>query len=150
VAKYGDGGLIGAAYAEVPFVDVLTTTSTPSLPLTILEYREFANPLKNPRDLKTIRELSPVDALPPEGAPGIFVLARTSLNDREVFPNESLKWICHLRGTLVQKGLKQKSEKYLAITEGYGHFVRGDVGYRQKAEDFILLNSWLASSQRVA
>lgn len=142
VAHHGGGGLLGAAYAEVPFVDVLTTTSTPSLPLTILEYKEFGNPLKNPRDLKTIRELSPVDALPPQGAPAIFVLCRTSLNDREVFPDESLKWIQRLRGCV-----PQKQEKYLAITAGHGHFVRGAVGYRQKAEDFLFLNAWLRSTE---
>jgi len=134
IAHHGQG-LVGAAYAEVPFVDVLRTTSTPSLPLTILEYNEFGNPMKNPRDLKTIRELSPVDAIPAEGVPGVFVLARTSLNDREVLPYETVKWIQKLRGG---------EEKYLSITGGHGHFVKGTTGDRQKAEDFILLDGWLA------
>jgi len=136
VAHHGQGGLVGAAYAEVPFVDVLRTTSTPSLPLTVLEYNEFGNPLDNPRDMKTIRELSPVDALPAEGAPGIFVVARTSLNDREVLPNETVKWIRRLRGS-------PGDEKYLSLTGGHGHFVGGATGDRQKAEDFLLLNGWL-------
>ena len=136
VAHHGQGGLVGAAYAEVPFVDVLRTTSTPSLPLTVLEYKEFGNPAENPRDLKTIRELSPVDALPADGAPGIFVVARTSLNDREVLPNETVKWIRRLRGS-------PGDEKYLSLTGGHGHFVGGATGNRQKAEDFLLLNGWL-------
>ena len=139
VAHHGHGGVVGAAYAEVPFVDVLRTTSTPSLPLTILEYNEFGNPLENPRDLKTIRELSPVDALPAEGAPSVFVIARTSLNDREVFPNETVKWIRRLRGS------SGGDEKYLSLTGGHGHFVRGATGDRQKGEDFLLLNAWLDS-----
>ena len=136
VAHHGQGGVVGAAYAEVPFVDVLRTTSTPSLPLTVLEYNEFGNPAENPRDLKTIRELSPVDALPAEGAPGIFVVARTSLNDREVLPNETVKWIRRLRGS-------PGDEKYLSLTGGHGHFVGGATGDRQKADDFLLLNAWL-------
>jgi hypothetical protein len=140
VAYHGSGGLVGAAYTEVPFVDVLRTTSTPSLPLTILEYNEFGNPLDNSRDMKTIRELSPVDALPAEGAPGVFVIARTSLNDREVLPNETVKWIRRLRGS------PGGDEKYLSLTGGHGHFVRGATGDRQKGEDFLLLNAWLARS----
>jgi Prolyl oligopeptidase family len=136
VAHHGSGGLVGAAYAEVPFVDVLRTTSTPSLPLTVLEYNEFGNPAENPRDLKTIRELSPVDALPAEGAPGVFVVARTSLNDREVLPYETVKWIQRLRGS-------PGDEKYLSLTGGHGHFVGGATGYIQKAGDFLLLNGWL-------
>ena len=131
---------MGAAYTEVPFVDVLRTTSTPSLPLTILEYNEFGNPLDNSRDMKTIRELSPVDALPAEGAPGVFVIARTSLNDREVLPNETVKWIRRLRGS------PGGDERYLSLTGGHGHFVRGATGDRQKGEDFLLLNAWLARS----
>ena len=139
VAHHGFGGVVGAAYAEVPFVDVLRTTSTPSLPLTVLEYNEFGNPLENPRDLKTIRELSPVDALPAEGAPGVFVVARTSLNDREVLPNETVKWIRRLRGS------GGGEEKYLSLTGGHGHFVRGVTGDTQKGEDFLLLDAWLLS-----
>ena len=139
VAHHGAGGAVGAAYAEVPFVDVLRTTSTSSLPLTILEYNEFGNPVENPRDLKTIRELSPVDALPAEGAPSVFVVARTSLNDREVLPNETVKWIRRLRGP------GGGDEKYLSLTGGHGHFVRGATGDRQKGEDFLLLNAWLDS-----
>jgi hypothetical protein len=139
VAHYG-GEVVGGAYTEVPYVDVLRTTSTPSLPLTILEYNEFGNPLENPRDLKTIRELSPVDALPDEGAPAVFVLARTSLNDREVLPYETVKWVQRLRGSL-----GQAEEKYLSITGGHGHFVRGVTADKQRGDDFILLNKWLGS-----
>ena len=142
VAQYGGGGLIGAAYAEVPYVDVLRTTTNPELPLTVLEYEEFGNPAEKLEDLETILKLSPVDALPAEGAPAIFVVARTSLNDREVFPYETVKWITHLRG--YPKPVAGAAEKYLAIASAQGHFVRGDAGLQQKSQDFFLLNSWLA------
>lgn len=33
-----------AAILDVPFVDVLSTMSDPSLPLTVIEYEEWGNP----------------------------------------------------------------------------------------------------------
>ena len=141
VAHHGLGGLVGAAYAEVPYVDVLRTTTNPFLPLTVLEYEEFGNPAEKLEDLETILRLSPVDALPEEGAPGVFVVGRTSLNDREVLPYESIKWITRLRGFPKQT---PGEPKYLFIGDGQGHFVRGIAGDTEKAEDFLLLTSWLA------
>jgi oligopeptidase B len=143
VARHGGGGLIGAAYTEVPYVDLLRTTTNPRLPLTVLEYDEFGNPAKKLEDLETILQLSPVDALPEEGAPAIFVVARTSLNDREVLPYESVKWITKLRG--FPTPTVGAAEKYLSILDGHGHFVKGSDGIHQKNEDFILLNGWLTS-----
>jgi hypothetical protein len=142
IAQYGSGGLIGAAYTEVPYVDILRTATNPSLPLTILEYEEFGNPVEKLEDLETILRFSPVDSLPDEGAPAIFVVARTSLNDREVLPYETVKWITHLRG--YPKLTEGSAEKFLAITNGHGHFVRGSTSEKQKSEDFLLLSSWLA------
>jgi hypothetical protein len=141
VAHHGQGGLIGAAYAEVPYVDVLRTTTNPLLPLTVLEYEEFGNPAEKLEDLETILRLSPVDALPEEGAPQVFVVARTSLNDREVLPYESMKWITRLRG--FPTATVGAEEKYLFIGNGQGHFVRGANGDKEKAEDYLLLTSWL-------
>ena len=143
VARHGEGGLIGAAYTEVPYVDLLRTTTNPRLPLTVLEYNEFGNPAKKLEDLETILQLSPVDTLPEEGAPAIFVVARTSLNDREVLPYESVKWITKLRG--FPTPTEGAVEKYLSILDGHGHFVKGNDGIQQKNEDFILLNGWLTS-----
>ena len=142
VAHHRQGGLLGAAYAEVPYVDVLRTTTNPLLPLTVLEYEEFGNPAEKLEDLETILRLSPVDALPEEGAPGIFVVARTSLNDQEVLPYESIKWITRLRG--FPTPTVGAEEKYLFIGDGQGHFVRGVNGDKERAEDYLLLTSWLA------
>jgi hypothetical protein len=106
------------------------------------KYDEFGNPREKLEDLETILRLSPVDALPEEGAPAIFIVARTSLNDMEVLPYESVKWITRLRGypNPVENGAK----KYLYIQDGEGHFVRGSLDMKQKSEDFSLLNNWLA------
>jgi hypothetical protein len=143
VARHSEGDLFGAAYAHVPYLDVLRTTTNPNLPLTILEYDEFGNPAEKLEDLTTILALSPVDALPERGAPPIFVIARTSIYDVEVLPYESVKWIYRLRGW--PKPVRGGEEKYLAITAGAGHFVRGSKGSSQDAEDFLLLNNWLSS-----
>lgn len=143
VARHGGGGLIGAAYTEVPYVDILRTTTNPALPLTALEYAEFGNPAKKLEDLETILQLSPVDVLPEEGAPAVFVVARTSVNDREVLPYESIKWITKLRG--FPNPTEGAAEKYLFIGDAQGHFVKGSIGVQQKTQDFILLNGWLRS-----
>ena len=140
VARHGTGGLIGAAYTEVPYVDILRTTTNDRLPLTILEYDEFGNPVSNIEDFSTIVRFSPVDSLPKEGAPGIFVINHTSLNDREVLPYESVKWITRLRG--YPTPVKDSLPKLLSITENAGHFIRGSTATRQMAEDFVLLNSF--------
>lgn len=141
-AHHPRGDLIGAAYAEVPYVDILRTTTNPSLPLTILEYDEFGNPAEKLSDLQTILRLSPVDSLSAQGAPGVFVVATTSTNDREVLPYECVKWILKLRG-FPEKMPGQL--KLLRIQRDHGHFVSGAVGITQKAEDFILLQTYLDS-----
>jgi oligopeptidase B len=132
------GGLIGMAYAEVPYVDVLRTTTNDNLPLTILEYDEFGSPRKRLEDFQTILRLSPVDSLGEGGAPGIFVVASTSMNDREVLTYESMKWIQRLRGSGGEM-------KFLRILDGKGHFVKGSVADVQRYEDFLLLNAFAAS-----
>ncbi len=142
VSRHPTGDLFGAAYALVPYVDVLRTTTNPNLPLTILEYDEFGNPSQKLADLAAILHLSPVDSLPENGAPAIFVVARTSLYDIEVLPYESVKWMYRLRGW---PSKLHGEEKYLSITAGAGHFVRGSQKNLQSAEDFVLLNSWLSS-----
>jgi hypothetical protein len=139
-SHHPNGDLIGAAYAEVPYVDILRTTTNPTLPLTILEYDEFGNPAEKIEDLQTILRLSPVDSLPPEGAPGIFVVAITSVNDREVLTYECVKWIIRLRGF---PETRDGSLKFLRILENQGHFVKGQAEFRQRAEDFLLLSSFL-------
>jgi oligopeptidase B len=134
-SRHGNGGMIGMAYAEVPYVDVLRTTTNDSLPLTILEYDEFGNPRKRLEDFQTVLRLSPVDSLGEGGAPGIFVVASTSMNDREVLTYESMKWIQRLRGS-------DGEMKFLRILDGKGHFVKGSAADVQRYEDFLLLNAF--------
>jgi oligopeptidase B len=134
VARNPKGGLFKYAYTEVPYVDVLKTTSNPVLPLTEYEYREFGDPVHSLADFEFLLRFSPIEALKGEGAPGVFVICRTALNDSRVFAYESFKWVDALRGK------KQGGEpKLLAITHGNGHFLRGASRILQQAEDYLIL-----------
>ena len=135
LSRNPDGKLFGSLYTEVPYLDVLRTTSNPKLPLTQLEYDEFGDPVHRKKDAAAILRLSPMDTLPPTGAPAVFVFCRTGLNDKEVFAYESAKWINKLRDLQGESG----KEKLLAVSEGEGHFVSGHRLFEERAEDLAVL-----------
>ena len=137
VAKHPDGSLAGGAYMEVPYLDVLRTTTNHSLPLTLIETDEFGLPSQRVADFASILKWSPMELL--EGPvkvkgqrpePSVKQIVRTGLNDSEVFAYESAKWV-HRCG---EKAL-------LAVEDGQGHFVSGAVGLTQQAEDLTVLLS---------
>ena len=134
VKRNPHGKLFKMVYTEVPYVDVLQTTTNPKLPLTIIEYDEFGNPADGIQEFRTIMELSPVNI---ESSPDIFVIIRTSENDSEVFTYESYKWLNALRGSS-----KNDTTKLLYNTQNKGHFVNGSLGYENFSEDFFLLKSF--------
>ncbi|MGA8979950.1 MAG: S9 family peptidase [Pedococcus sp.] len=107
-AEGGSAGglLIGAAvnlaperfrvvHAAVPFVDALTTILDPSLPLTVVEWEEWGNPLADPEVYAYMKSYSPYENV--RRAPYPAVLATTSLNDTRVFFTEPAKWVARLR-----------------------------------------------------
>lgn len=132
VARHPGGDLVGSVYTEVPYVDVLRTSTNPSLPLTAFEYYEFGNPRANINQLETMLSLSPIEALGEKGAPGVFVLCRTAMRDKQVYAYESLKWVDALR----KRGGK---EKLLAVTEQQGHFAYGGQAVIERTEDLLLI-----------
>ena len=125
--------LVGALYLESPYVDILRTITNPKLPLTTLETSEFGS-LEDPVNIITTAQWSPMEHIPEEGIPDLFVIARTDLNDLEVFPYEVVKFIYRIRG--LNKGQK----KLLFIHEGLGHFTTSDTS---RSEDLSLLDNWL-------
>ena len=143
LARHASGSLFQAVYTEVPYVDVFNTTSNPDLPLTRLEYNEFGDPHRLP-NAQTLLTLSPIDALPSSGAPSIFVLSRTALNDKEVFAYESVKWISRL---LRLQG-KNGAPKLLAVESKEGHFAPPSSSAFQRATDMALLHSWLLHNKK--
>ena len=80
--------------AGVPFVDVLTTMSDPSLPLTTGEYSEWGNPAI-PDQYRYMKSYSPYDNVKAQDYPAI--LALTSFADSQVQYFEPAKWVARLR-----------------------------------------------------
>jgi oligopeptidase B len=89
--------LFTGAIIGVPFVDVLTTMSDPTLPLTTSEYSEWGNPAV-PEDYATMKRYSPYDNLRAGRYPHLLVT--TSLADSQVQYFEPAKYVARLR-TLV-------------------------------------------------
>ena len=86
--------LFRAALAAVPFVDVLTTMSDPTIPLTTEEYEEWGNPQERTA-FETIRAYSPYDNVAPRPYPALLITA--GLNDSRVQYWEPAKWTARLR-----------------------------------------------------
>jgi oligopeptidase B len=84
-----------AIVAEVPFVDALNTILDPSLPLTIMEWEEWGNPIESPEVYAYMRSYSPYENLRPVPYPAI--LATAGLNDPRVGVHEPAKWVARLR-----------------------------------------------------
>jgi pimeloyl-ACP methyl ester carboxylesterase len=129
-------GLVGALYVESPYVDVLRTISNPTLPLTLLETKEFGIGT-NPVNVISTAEWSPMEHIPDEGL-DLFVVARSDKADLEVYPYEVIKWIVRARGPN-EKG-KNEKEKLLYIHNGHGHFT---TSLESRAQDLALLENWL-------
>jgi oligopeptidase B len=87
----------GGIVAEVPFVDALTTILDPSLPLTVIEWEEWGNPLEDPEVYRYMKSYAPYENVTAQQYPRI--LAITSLNDTRVFFVEPAKWVAKLRAT---------------------------------------------------
>ncbi len=85
----------GAAVAQVPFVDALTSILDPSLPLTVTEWEEWGNPLEDPEVYAYMKSYSPYENVTGQDYPPI--LAITSLHDTRVLFVEPAKWIAKLR-----------------------------------------------------
>ena len=88
--------LFAGILADVPFVDALTTILDPSLPLTVIEWDEWGDPLHNADVYAYMKSYSPYENVRTDAAyPRI--LAVTSLNDTRVLYVEPAKWVARLR-----------------------------------------------------
>ena len=81
--------------AAVPFVDPLTSILDPSLPLTVIEWDEWGDPLHNAEVYTLMKSYSPYENVRAVEYPPI--LAVTSLNDTRVLYVEPAKWVARLR-----------------------------------------------------
>lgn len=83
-----------SAVAEVPFVDVVSTMSDPTLPLTVTEWDEWGDPRAEPY-ASYILSYSPYDNTVAADFPALYVTA--GLNDPRVSFHEPAKWVARLR-----------------------------------------------------
>ena len=80
--------------SHVPFVDVLNTMLDASLPLTVGEYEEWGNPLKED-DYFYMKSYCPYTNLTRKDYPTMLV--KTALNDSQVMYWEPAKYVAKLR-----------------------------------------------------
>ena len=80
--------------SAVPFVDVLTTMSDESIPLTTFEYKEWGNPNKK-KEYFYIKKYSPYDNIDYKPYPSVLVTS--SLYDSQVQYYEPAKYVPKLR-----------------------------------------------------
>jgi oligopeptidase B len=110
IARGGSAGglLMGAAaniapsafagiVAQVPFVDPLNSILDPSLPLTVIEWEEWGDPLHDPAVYEYMKSYSPYENVTDASYPAIFAI--TSLNDTRVRYHEPAKWTARLRAS---------------------------------------------------
>ncbi|MDC0254305.1 S9 family peptidase [Bacteriovoracales bacterium] len=86
--------LYNGIYAQVPFVDTLTTMLDPSIPLTIGEYDEWGNP-EDKVYYDYIKSYSPYDNIVSQEYPHMFVTG--GFYDSQVQYWEPAKWVAKLR-----------------------------------------------------
>jgi len=80
--------------AQVPFVDVVTTMSDPTIPLTTNEYDEWGNPADKDAYFY-MKSYSPYDNVERKAYPNMLVM--TGLHDSQVQYFEPAKWVAKLR-----------------------------------------------------
>ena len=82
-------------HAQVPFVDALSSVLDPSLPLTVVEWEEWGNPVDDPAAYALIRSYTPYENVRPGPRPSILVTA--GLDDTRVLVTEPAKWVAAMR-----------------------------------------------------
>ena len=108
-------GLFRAIVAEVPFVDCLTTILDETLPLTVLEWEEWGNPVEDPEIYRVMKSYSPYDnvaAVAADGTPVRYpdILATAGLSDPRVGFWEPAKWVAKLRAANPENTVLLKTE----------------------------------------
>ena len=87
--------LFNGVVAGVPFVDVVTTMSDPTIPLTTNEYDEWGNPEESREFYNYMLSYSPYDQV--ENKDYTNILVTTGLFDSQVQYWEPAKWVAKLR-----------------------------------------------------
>jgi oligopeptidase B len=124
--------LFAGILADVPFVDALTTILDPSLPLTVIEWDEWGDPLHDADVYRYMKSYTPYENVRDDVAyPRI--LATTSLNDTRVLYVEPAKWVARLREVGADALLKCE------MVAGHGGVSGRYNAWRQRAFDLAWL-----------
>ncbi|HQA30819.1 MAG TPA: S9 family peptidase [Propioniciclava tarda] len=91
--------LFCGVHAAVPFVDALTTILNPELPLTVVEWDEWGDPLHDADAYAYLKSYSPYENVAPGRRPALLVTA--GLHDTRVEVTEPGKWVARLRDLAV-------------------------------------------------
>ncbi len=123
---------------HVPFVDVVTTMSDPTIPLTTYEWVEWGNPIESEDDYRYMLSYSPYDQLSAQDYPHMFITA--GLNDPRVQYWEPAKYVARLR--TLDTG---DNVTLFHVNMGSGHF--GTTGrfaqYRDIADEIVFMDEIL-------
>jgi oligopeptidase B len=128
--------LFAGVQAGVPFVDCLTTILDPSLPLTVIEWEEWGNPVDDPAVYAYMKSYSPYDNVSAQAYPPIFAV--TGLNDTRVGFWEPAKWVQRLR-----ERTTGDAPVLLRVEMGTGH--SGPSGRYEAWRREALLLAWMLS-----
>ncbi|MBC7519212.1 MAG: S9 family peptidase [Microbacteriaceae bacterium] len=121
--------LFGGILAGVPFVDALTSILDPDLPLTVIEWDEWGDPLHDAAVYEYMRGYSPYENVRTDAAyPPI--LAVTSLNDTRVLYVEPAKWAARLRTVGAPVLLKTE------MTAGHGGASGRYAAWRERSTEY--------------
>jgi len=118
--------------AGVPFVDALTTILDPSLPLTVIEWDEWGDPLHDPEVYAYMKSYSPYENVR-DGVEYPRILAVTSLNDTRVLYVEPAKWVARLREVGADALLKTE------MSAGHGGVSGRYARWKEVASDYAWL-----------
>lgn len=121
--------------AQVPFVDVISTMSDPTIPLTTNEYDEWGNP-ENKDEYEYIAQYSPYDQVKRTDYPNIMIT--TGFFDSQVQYWEPAKWIAKLRD---YKTDDNQLVMYCNMDTGHG----GASGRFKVYEEIAMEYAWLLS-----
>ncbi|MGC5165620.1 S9 family peptidase [Luteimicrobium sp. DT211] len=124
--------LFAGIHAGVPFVDALTSILDPSLPLTVVEWDEWGDPLHDADVYRYMKSYTPYENVRDDAAyPRI--LATTSLNDTRVLYVEPAKWTARLRDVGAPVLLKTE------MSAGHG----GVSGRYARWEEIAFEDAWI-------
>ncbi|WP_010206224.1 S9 family peptidase [Salinibacterium sp. PAMC 21357] len=130
--------LFSGILAVVPFVDPLTSILDPSLPLTVIEWDEWGDPLHNEEVYYYMKSYSPLENVHDTHYPPI--LAVTSLNDTRVLYVEPAKWVARLREVGADALLKTE------MAAGHGGVSGRYDAWRERAFNY----AWMVDVTRIS